>query len=83
MKIIETNGCVVSGIEIDGKGLEILEEEEKKQYYQKILNWLSENYSEVTFRELLGFMTSNFGDSKHLYTCDQCGDSVWEYKVEI
>ena len=38
MKIIETNGCVVSGIEIDGKGLEILEEEEKKQYYQKILN---------------------------------------------
>ena len=52
MKIIKTDGCVVSGIDIDGQDINYLEEEQKKNYYSKILTYLQNNYSENNFLNL-------------------------------
>lgn len=37
MKIVKTEGCIVSGVDIDNKSIDILEDEKKKQYYQQII----------------------------------------------
>lgn len=83
MKIVRTEGCVVSGLDIDEKDYSTLTEEEKQSVWIKILEDLEEKYSEYNCQELINWYLDTFGEYKHLYTCEQCGDSVGEYTIEI
>ena len=82
MKIVRSDGCTSHGyISINNKGFEYLTEEEKQEVWSEILNSLE--YSEENLLDLLNWYIDVFGKYKYLYTCDQCGDSVGEYIVEI
>ena len=83
MKIVKTEGCIVSGINIDGKNLIILEDDEKEVYYNKILEYFKNNYSEDRLKMLIDVLLDYYGEYKHLYHCEQCGDDVYEQSLEI
>lgn len=81
MKIVKTDGCVVSGIDIDGIDINNISEEIK----QKVIKYVSDqmNTDPGYFREVLSDIVTTFGEYKYLYTCEQCGDSVSETTLEI
>ncbi len=81
MKIVETEGCIVSGITIDGIDIHSISEEQR----DKIFKWMESKMIEdrATFYDMLSNILSIYGDYKYLYTCEQCGDSVSETTLEI
>ena len=83
MNIVRTDGCVVSGISIDNVDLRHMSEDLKKSNYNQILEYLKNNYSEYLLQEICNFITEILGEFEELYTCEQCGDTVCEYRVEI
>lgn len=83
LKIVKTEGCVVSGIDINGEDISYLDDSKKKEYYLKILDWLKNNYSEANLKIIIDTLIDYYGDYKYLYTCKQCGDSVFESTIEI
>ncbi len=83
MKIVKTEGCVVNGICIDDTDISYMNEDTKQNSYNKILEYLKNNYSEQMLIQLCDFITSELGTFEYLYTCEQCGDAVYEYKIEI
>lgn len=83
MKIVKTEGCVVSGININDVDIFDLSDEDKVKYYNQALDWLKDNYSEQSFNDIINFIVDTFGNCKYLYTCEQCGDSVHETTLKI
>lgn len=81
MKILKTEGCVVSGIAIDNVDIDDISEKTK----QKIIEYISDNMSADFnyFKNILSDVIDLYGEYKYLYTCEQCGDSVSETKLEI
>ena len=85
MKLVYTDGCTVSGLCIDGEAVNPdMSLEEAKELYKKV----SEKFCETAecSAELIGEiqdMLMQRGAYKYLYHCEQCGDSVVEYSMEI
>ena len=81
MKIVKTDGCIVSGIDVDGVDINNISEETK----QKIIEWIyyKIGVDSSYFKAILSDTVDIFGEYNYLYTCDECGDSVSETILKI
>lgn len=82
MKLIATEGCVCGGLTIDGKDPKEYSIEEKLEmlcnFYRKLVeNGMADPAS------LLYEATVQYGDSKFVRHCDECGDNIYDYEISI
>ena len=83
MLIEKVEGCINGDLVIDNESYSFLTEEQKQNVWIHVLEALEEKYSETNCYNLIDWFVTTFGDYEFLYHCDQCGDDVEEYKIEI
>lgn len=68
-----------TGITVDGENFRDLSIEEQRNVLLKLLDkWSDEELSNLAFT-----LMESLGEYEYLYTCEDCGDSVVEYVLEI
>lgn len=81
MKLVWTNGCIVSNLDIDDVSFGNLSEEEKEVVWSKLFE--SIEHTDENLQNLLQWYLETYGTHKHLYCCEQCGDEVCEITARI
>lgn len=80
MKLEYTEGCTCYGLDVDGKPFNDLKEYKKKPILNKVINAILEDYD---IQNVLIDLLRQYGEYKHLYHCEQCGDNVCSFTLEI
>lgn len=80
MKLEYTEGCVCYGLDVDGEPFNDLGEVSKVDILHSVVNALCCEYDP---QNILIELLYQYGEYKHLYHCEQCGDSVCSYTLEI
>lgn len=83
MKIIKTCGCIDDGITIDGKDISNFNRRKLRDIAVKMIDELYPANGEDFLESIISDILEHVGEYKYLYTCDQCGDSVYEYGIDI
>lgn len=79
-RIVYTEGCVVSGLTVDDELFNDLSLEEQKAVMHKIID----NATDSSYlQNMLIEYVESAGEYEYLYTCEECGDSVCEWTLEI
>ena len=82
MEIVYTRGCISDGLSISGGDAcyyNDLDLNEKKDIIYKLIDKMDEEQIDYEIINLV----QNVGEYKYLYHCDQCGDDVEEWSIEI
>lgn len=86
MKLLYRTGCTVTSLEVNGKQFNLeLTEEQRRKVCRKIVKECDDCFLQeifISFLEQCG-KPSGEGDSGYLYTCDECGDAVYEWTINI
>lgn len=79
-------------IEVNGNIIYPFTNEEFNEYLQDIIEKVCKNlddYNEIqinnlgsNLRQIIWDLVVKYGECKYLYTCRQCGDSVYEYTIK-
>ena len=81
MKIEYSEGCTTTGVYIDNKPLVDLSIEEQKEVLLKVLKHLKNpSYS---IQEFLISAAEEEGEFEDLGVCEECGDWITKYTLEI
>jgi hypothetical protein len=80
MKIELTAGCTVDSLQIDGKRFEDLSYREMRDI---IFSLVTEFTDEDLYNDIIRSIVYSKGEFKDGYTCEQCGDFVETYTLEI
>ena len=81
MKIEYSEGCTTTGVYIDDKPFVNLSIEEQKEVLLKVLKHLKNpSYS---IQEFLISAATEEGEFEDLGKCEQCGDYVYNYTIEL
>lgn len=80
MKIELTAGCTVDSLQIDGKQFEDLSYREMRDI---IFSLVTEFTDEDLYNDIIRSIVYSQGEFKDGYTCEQCGDFVETYTLEI
>lgn len=80
MKLTYTDGCMAYNLDIDNRKIEDFTLQEQKD----ILKSLIDKYSDICDLKnmIIDFLEMN-AEPKFLFHCDECGDNVYEYTMEI
>ena len=80
MKIEYTEGCVCYGLDVDGEPFNNLDHDKKIEVFDRIFEHLDEEYGLNTM--LVGIL-QHYGEYKHIGHCDECGDNISSFTLEI
>lgn len=80
MKLEHTEGCVCYGLDVDGKPFNDLGEVSKVDILHSVVNALCCEYDP---QSILVDLLRQYGEYEYHYTCEDCGDSVTSYTLEI
>lgn len=80
MKIEYTEGCVCYGLNVDGEPFDDLDEAKKREVFNRMVKAILKD-SDV--QNIVTELILQYGEYKHLFYCEQCGDSVCSYTMEI
>lgn len=80
MKIEYTEGCVCYGLDVDGEPFNNLDHDKKIEVFDRIFEHLDEEYGLNT---MLVDILQHYGEYKHIGHCDECGDNISSYTLEI
>lgn len=83
MKIVETTGCICDGIKIDGRDIDDFSKDELKDIVVKLVDRLYQAKDARFLRDMISDIVNCCGNYEYLYTCDDCGDSVYDITLEI
>ncbi len=88
MKLTATEGCTCYTYKIDDVEVKDMLDEESKEYNpalvkEAILKMIDLPQAEGHYYDLFQSLLERFGDMKFEFHCDQCGDDVYSYKLEI
>lgn len=78
MKIDYTEGCTVSGLDVDGEYFRDLTATKLQELKDTLIDYLEERkLTEEELQDLLIWATERFGICEHQYYCETCGDDVY------
>lgn len=84
MKLEWTEGCVVSGLDIDGESVNYMEPDEQRARFYKCLDWYKHRaVNDDDYLDFLIWLTEKYGDFRYIDHCEQCGDSIYTTTLEI
>ena len=79
-RIVYTEGCVDTGLTVDGRLFNDFSLEEQKAIIHKVIDSATDSSS---LQSMLVEYVETAGEYEYLYTCEECGDSVCEWALEI
>ena len=79
-RIVYTDGCVVSGLTVDDSRFDDLSLEEQKAIMHKIIDSAQDSSS---LKGMLIEYVETAGEYEYLYTCEECGDSVCSWTIDM
>lgn len=80
MKIEYVTGCTCDSLTIDGKETNSMS---IKDLRDCVLDIISRTTDLSLLQDILMDCVETNGDFENLGHCDQCGDSIWKYTLEI
>ena len=80
MKLTYTEGCMAYNLDIDNKEIEDFTLQEQKDILKSLIDKYGNNSSIQDM--IIDFLELN-GIPKFIGHCDDCGDNVYEYTLEI
>lgn len=80
MKLEYTEGCTCYGLDVDGEPFNDLNAVEQVEVLHSVATMLSVDYG---VQYIIVNLLRQYGEYEHLYHCDQCGDDVCSYTLEI
>lgn len=88
MKLTATEGCTCYSYQIDGVEVADLMDDESKDYNpalvkEAILKMLDLPEARGAYYDLFQDLITELGDEEFAFHCEQCGDSVYSYKLEL
>lgn len=84
MKIEVIDGCVCTGMYIDGTPISEMSEDQRHEVRKALCEYIMEHEDEIDlFR--LGAIVVSIADSEYSYSqpCECCGDCIETWKMEI
>ena len=84
MKIEYTEGCTVSGLDIDGDRFRDLTATKMQELKDTLIDYLEERkLNEDDLQDLVIWATERFGISEHQFYCETCNDDVYTTTLTI
>lgn len=80
MKIEYTEGCTCYGLDVDGEPFKDLDVVEKREIFDRMVEYI---LKDDDIQDIIINLLCHYGEYKHLFNCEQCGDSVCSYTMEI
>lgn len=80
MKLEYTEGCTCYGLDVDGEPFNDLNAVEKVSLLHSVVTMLSVDYD---IQDIMINLLRQYGEYKHLFHCEQCGDNVCSFTLEI
>lgn len=80
MKLEYTEGCVCYGLDVDGEPFNDLDEAKKREVFNRMVEAILKDYD---IQNITTNLLHDYGEYKHLFYCEQCGDNVCSYTLEI
>lgn len=80
MKVISVSGCIYDSLTVDGVETADMDKRDIKDVIKKLID----NTNDLgTIQSILMDLVESQGDFEDLGTCDECGDWITKYTVEI
>lgn len=80
MKLTYTEGCMAYNLDIDNKKIEDFTLQEQKDILKSLIDKYGDN---STIQNMIMDFPEFNGISKFIGHCDDCGDNIYEYTLEI
>ncbi len=80
MKLEYTEGCTCYSLDVDGKPFNDLGEVSKVDILHSVVNALCCEYDP---QNILAELLYQYGEYKHIGHCEQCGDNISSFTLEI
>ena len=80
MKLEYTEGCVCYGLNVDGEPFNDLDEAKKREVFNKMVEAILKDYD---IQDIAKELLRQYGEYKHLFNCEECGDSVCSYSLFV
>ena len=80
MKIEYTEGCVCYGLNVDDEPFNDLDEAKKREVFNRMVEAILKDYD---IQDITKELLCQYGEYKHLFNCEQCGDSVCSYTINV
>lgn len=84
MRLEYTDGCTVTGLDVDGEDFRDLTATKLQELKETLIDYLEERkMTEDELHDLVRWVIDTYGISSYEYTCEQCGDSVFTTTLTI
>lgn len=80
MKIEYTEGCTCYGLDVDGEPFDNLDEAKKREVFDRMVKAI---LKDSDIQDIIIQLLPYCGEYKHLFDCEECGDSVCSYTMKI
>lgn len=80
MKIEYTEGCVCYGLDVDGEPFNDLDEAKKREVFNRMVEAILKDYD---IQNITIDLLHDYGEYKHIGHCDECGDNISSFTLEI
>lgn len=80
MKIEYTEGCTCYGLDVDGEPFDDLDEAKKRVVFDRMVKAI---LKDSDIQDIIIHLLPYYGEYKHLFDCEECGDSVCSYTMKI
>lgn len=80
MKIEYTEGCTCYGLDVDGEPFDDLDEAKKREVFNRMVEAI---LKDSDIQDIIIQLLPYYGEYKHLFDCEECGDSVCSYTMKI
>lgn len=80
MKLEYTEGCVCYGLDVDGEPFNDLDEAKKREVFNRMVEAILKDYD---IQNITIDLLHDYGEYKHIGHCDECGDNISSFTLEI
>lgn len=80
MKLEYIEGCICYDLCVDGEPFNSLDHDKKIEVFDRIFEHIAEEYG---FNTMLVDILQHYGEYKHIGHCDECGDNISSFTLEI
>lgn len=81
-KIELSRGCMSNGMYYKDLSFQDMDSDEMKSIFDEVINYLMKNNG-MTYYHFIEALVETHGEWESLGTCDQCGDSVEKYTLNM
>lgn len=80
MKLEYTEGCICYGLDVDEEPFNDLDEAKKREIFDRMVEAILKDYD---IQNITIDLLRQYGEYKHIGHCDECGDNISSFTLEI